>query len=90
MNTSLEKKLGNSNFESPLKRRNYQKHSLQFKIKVIKEAKISNSLRKTARDNGIHESLLRQWRKNETNFLKTFDSCTHESPFKAKVSYLPI
>ena len=76
-----------SNFDSAPKKRNYQKYSLQFKIKVIKEAKSNNNNRLTARTYDLDESLLRDWRKNEAKILKNLDSCTNQqvqSPFRVK------
>ena len=69
-----------SNFDSAPKKRNYQKYSLQFKIKVIKEAKSNNNNRLTARTYDLDESLLRDWRKNEAKILKNLDSCTNQNP----------
>ena len=73
LDTPSERKLGDTKFESPKKRGMYKQYSLQFKIKLIKEAKLSNNLRKTALDNDVNHSLLRYWKKNETKLLKTLD-----------------
>ena len=51
-------------FESPAKKRNLRKYSLDFKLKLIKEAKLCNNVRLVAREHQIDESLLRDWKKN--------------------------
>ena len=69
--------------ESPAKRKNYQTFSLEYKLKIIKQAQESGNKRKTARDNNVNESLLRNWMKNEAQIKKTLTLNT-QNPLRIK------
>ena len=45
---------------SPAKK-TYNKHALEFKLKVINLAKKSSNRRQTVRENNVNESLIRHW-----------------------------
>ena len=62
----------NENFDEALEsgaKKNYHKHTLEFKLKVINHAKKSGNRRLTARENNINESLVRKWESEEGSLI---------------------
>ena len=58
---------------TPTKGTKRKKYTLDFKCKVIEAAKNSPSSRAVALQYGIHESILRDWKKNEGKIRNTLD-----------------
>ena len=40
-------------------------YPLDYKLRIVEEAKLCNNNRQTALKHGLHEKLVRQWRKDE-------------------------
>ena len=55
---------------TPTKGTKRKKYTLDFKCKVIEAAKNSPSTRAVALQYGIHESILRDWKKSEGKMLR--------------------
>ena len=67
------------NFEFSNKKRKLRKFSLDFKLKLIQEAKLTNNVRKVANEHKIDEKCLRDWKKNEAKIEKTLELCESKS-----------